>query len=221
MLAFDITSLPWGWILAGIISFGTAIGLIIAYFASREYVQRTIQVLKDTIESQERQLVAEKKLAATLAESHATAIALSEEKLAAMTKERNNYRDTLHTTRETMQATQLQLQELQLRPDLNQVLIKEEAWHARREEFYTVMAANQRAIIDTQRETLRIIGNIKTNVEEELKQSTEVCAQVGKALQDVLSGFADRDSILIEIRDLLKNPRSTAESEPPPQNSDQ
>lgn len=213
MLAFDFNTIPWGWVAGFIISFGTAIGLIIAYFASREYIRRTIQVLKETIASQNDQIKAEKDLAKVLAESHQTAIALSEEKLKAMTEERDGYRDKLHDLREPMQSMSLELQELKLRPDLNQILLKEEAWHTRRENFYTDMAGNQRAIIETQRETLRIIAEIKTNVEAELKASTDICAEVGKALQEVLTGFTDRDNILIEIRDLLKNPQHTANSE--------
>jgi septal ring factor EnvC (AmiA/AmiB activator) len=211
-----ILALDWGppstWL--GIIGFGTAIGLVIAYFASREYIRRTIQVLKDTIASQERQLLAEKDLAKTLAETHVALIAAVEEKLKAMTGERDGYRKDLHDLREAHTPLLLELQELKLRPDLNTVLQKEEAWHARREQFYSDMAANQRGIIEAQRDTLKIIGEIKATVDEELKQSNEVCAAVGKALQDIVmkldereEATADRDKgmmdLLTEIRDRL------------------
>jgi septal ring factor EnvC (AmiA/AmiB activator) len=211
LLAFD-----WGppstWF--GIIGFGTAIGLVIAYFASREYIRRTIQVLKDTIDSLERQLKAEKELAMVLAEGHAATIAAGEEKLRIMTGERDVYRKDLHNLRGEHTPLLLELQELKLRPDLNTVLQKEEAWHSRREQFYTDMAANQRGIIEAQRDTLRIIGEIKSSVEAELKQSNEVCAAVGKALQDIVekldereSATAERDTgmmdLLAEIRDRL------------------
>jgi hypothetical protein len=208
MLAFDFNAIPWGWIVGFVISFGTAIGLIIAYFASREYIRRTIQVLKDTIQSQERQLLAEKDLAKTLAESHATAIALNEEKLKAMTSERDKYRNQLHDTREPMQAMTLELQELKLRPDLNQVLQKEEVWHSRREQFYTDMAGNQRLIIETQHKVLELIGGIKSSVDDELKQSNEVCASVGKALQDIVGKMDEREEAAAErdaaMMDVLK-----------------
>jgi gas vesicle protein len=215
MLAFDLNSVPWGWLLGIIVSLGTTVGLIIAYFASREYIRRTMQVLKDTIDSQERQLTAEKALAKTLAETHATTVALSEEKLKAMTDERDAYRKDLHATREPMQAMQLELQELKLRPDLNQVLQKEEAWHQRREQFYTDMAGNQRLIIETQHKVLQLIGEIKSSVDDELKQSNEVCASVGKALQDIVSKMDDREEaaaerdkgmmeVLVAIRDGIK-----------------
>lgn len=211
MLAVDLGP-PTTWI--GVIGVGTAIGLIIAYFASREYIRRTIQVLKDTIASQTEQIKAEKQLAMTLAEAHATAIALAEEKLRVMTAERDAYRGDLHTLRETVTPLHLELQELKLRPDLNTVLQKEEAWHARRETFYTDMATNQRGIIEAQRDTLKIIGEIKTAVDEELKQSNEVCAAVGKALQDIVMKMDEREEasserdkgmteLLTEIRDRL------------------
>lgn len=185
---------------------GTAIGLIVAYFASREYIRQTIKTLKDTIASQEQSLKAKDDLAKSLSETHISVIASLEEKLKAMTDERDNYRKQLHDIREEITPLKLEIQELKLRPDLNVVIQKEEAWHSRREVFYTDMAANQRAIIETSRDTLRIIGEIKTSVEQEIKESNEVCAAVGKGLQDVLSGMIDRDHILIEIRDLLRKP---------------
>jgi hypothetical protein len=216
----DLNLIPVGWIIGVIASIGLAIGLMIAYFASREYIKRTIEVLHTTIKSLEENIKAKDELAASLFETNKQHNASLESKLETMTGERDGYRDKLHATVQPMQALTLELQELKLRPDLNQVLLKEEAWHSRREEFYTTMAQNQHAIIDTQREGLqiqreiiRIIGEIKTNVEAELKQSTDICAEVGKALQEVLLGFTDRDNILIEIRDLLKNPRLTAASE--------
>src|SRR5437868_8521280 len=102
MTVIHLLALDWGppttWF--GIIGFGTAIGLVIAYFASREYIRRTIQVLKETIASQAEQIKAEKELAMTLAEAHKSAIDLGEEKLKAMTSERDGYRVDLHAIRE-------------------------------------------------------------------------------------------------------------------------
>lgn len=205
--AFNFSAIPWG-IAAGV---GIALGAVVAYFATREYIKQTIAVLQQTIKSHEANLKAKDELALSLAETYKQHVASLEAKLAAMTDERDNYRQQLHDTRDPMQALTLENQALKLRPDLNAVLQKEEAWHTRREIFYADMAANQKSIIETSRDTLHIIGEIKTNIEAEIKESNDVCAAVGRGLQDVLSGMADRDYVLTEIRDLLKAQASKSE----------
>lgn len=215
LIGLDLNSIPMGWIIGLFISIGTAIGLVIAYFASREYIKRTIEVLQDTIKSHEINLKAKDDLALSIAETVKQLYASLEEKLRVMTEERDSYRTQLHDTRGPMQSLTLEVQTLKLRPDLNQVLEKEEQWHQRREQFYSDMAGNQRLIIDTQHKVLQLMGEIKVNVDSELKQSNEVCATVGKALQDIAGKMDDRETaaaerdtammdVLVAIKDELK-----------------
>lgn len=211
-LGLDLNSVPVGWIVGLFISIGTAIGLTIAYFASREYIKRTIEVLQDTIKSHETNLKAKDDLALSIAETVKQLYASLEEKLRVMTEERDSYRNQLHDTREPLQSLTLEVQTLKLRPDLNQVLEKEEQWHQRREQFYTDMAGNQRLIIETQHKVLELIGNIKSSVDDELRQSNEICASVGKALQDIVGKMdereeaaSERDTSMMEVLTAIKD----------------
>lgn len=197
-MAFDYNVVPFGWLLAGGISIVTSVGLALAYLISRAYIAQTIKTLKETIDSQAQSLKAKDELALSLAETTKQIIASLEEKLKVMTDERDGYRDTLHEERKPAQANVLKIQELELRPDLNKILQKEEAWHEQRELFYKNMAENQTAIINTQRDTLDLIHKIKTNVDDELKQSNEVCSQVGKALADIINKMDDREDAAAE-----------------------
>lgn len=173
----------FGWV--QIASIGTAIGLVIAYFASRQYIKQTHETLRDTIATQEKNLEAKDELAKSLASTYTETIAKIEDKLAVMTKERDAYRADLHATRDPMNAMKLRIAELELRPNLTQVLEKEEEWHTKREEFYSTMSKTQEQILTLMKERDSGLLQMMQKVLDQLTENAKVFMEAQKTARPV------------------------------------
>lgn len=173
---------------------GGALGSILAsaifVFANRKYPVLMAAQTKNLTDLHERQIVAQKDLL-EMQKTHyeqelADVRAACDRQLAEVKTEKDDYKEKLHTEKNNHTATNLELQEWKLKPDVSKLYEEESKWNEERKQVYQDFAETLKSIrdsitsheVDTMSRVVPITDALTVLVANSTKQ--------GKALQILL-----------------------------------